>query len=77
MVFAQAAPDRLGTRLVLIAAYGCFRFLGEFTRNPDDGIFGLMTFGVSMGQWLSVPMVLAGIALMMWSKRKAATKERG
>src|SRR5487761_2405777 len=31
-------------------------------RHPDDGIFGLMTFGISMGQWLSLPMVIAGIA---------------
>ena len=53
-----------------VAAYGAFRFLVEFTRNPDDGIFGLMTFGISMGQWLSLPMVLAGIALMIWSFRK-------
>ncbi|MDH4286861.1 MAG: prolipoprotein diacylglyceryl transferase, partial [Gallionella sp.] len=33
----------------------------------DDGIFGLMTFGVSMGQWLSLPMVIAGIWLMVLS----------
>ncbi|HLP98363.1 MAG TPA: prolipoprotein diacylglyceryl transferase [Sideroxyarcus sp.] len=54
-----------------IAAYGCFRFLGEFTRNPDDGIFGYMTFGISMGQWLSVPMVLVGASLMVWAYRRA------
>jgi phosphatidylglycerol:prolipoprotein diacylglycerol transferase len=53
-----------------IAAYGCFRFLGEFTRTPDDGIFGLMTFGVSMGQWLSLPMVLAGAGLMVWAYKQ-------
>lgn len=55
-----------------IAAYGCFRFLGEFTRNPDDGIFGYLTFGISMGQWLSLPMVLAGIAMMVWAYRRPA-----
>lgn len=54
---------------VFLMGYGGFRFLGEFTRNPDDGIFGLMTFGVSMGQWLSVPMVIAGVALYVWSMR--------
>ncbi len=53
-----------------IAAYGCFRFLAEFTRTPDDGIFGLMTFGVSMGQWLSLPMVLAGAGMMVWAYRQ-------
>ena len=56
---------------VFLIGYGCFRFFGEFTRNPDDGIFGLMTFGISMGQWLSLPMVAAGIAMLLWSNRKA------
>ncbi|HEX7455212.1 MAG TPA: prolipoprotein diacylglyceryl transferase [Gallionella sp.] len=57
---------------LFLIGYGSFRFLGEFTRNPDDGIFGLMTFGISMGQWLSLPMVLAGILLMTWSIRRTA-----
>ncbi len=55
---------------LFLIGYGSFRFIAEFARNPDDGIFGLMTFGVSMGQWLSLPMVLAGIAMMAWSRRK-------
>jgi len=53
-----------------IIGYGCFRFLAEFTRNPDVGIFGVLTFGVSMGQWLSLPMVLAGIGLMLWAYKR-------
>jgi phosphatidylglycerol:prolipoprotein diacylglycerol transferase len=55
---------------LFLIGYGSFRFIGEFTRNPDDGIFGLMTFGVSMGQWLSLPMVLAGIAMMVWANKQ-------
>lgn len=55
---------------LFLIGYGSFRFLSEFTRNPDDGIFGLMSFGISMGQWLSLPMVLAGIAMMTWSMRR-------
>ncbi len=57
---------------LFLIGYGSFRFIGEFARNPDDGIFGLMTFGVSMGQWLSLPMVLAGMALMRWAYRRPA-----
>lgn len=57
---------------LFLIGYGSFRFLSEFTRNPDDGIFGLMTFGISMGQWLSLPMVLAGILMMAWSIRRTA-----
>ena len=69
----RASRARLGavSGLFLIG-YGSFRFICEFTRNPDDGIFGLMTFGISMGQWLSLPMVLAGIAMMVWAYRRAS-----
>ena len=52
---------------LFLIGYGSFRFIAEFARTPDDGIFGLMTFGISMGQWLSLPMVLAGIVMMTWS----------
>lgn len=55
---------------LFLIGYGTFRFLGEFTRNPDDGIFGLMTYGISMGQWLSLPMVIVGILMMIWSTRR-------
>ena len=57
---------------LFLIGYGSFRFICEFTRNPDDGIFGLMTFGISMGQWLSLPMVLAGIAMMVWAYRRGS-----
>ena len=66
---AKPRPTGAVSGLFLIG-YGSFRFLAEFTRNPDDGIFGLMTWGVSMGQWLSLPMIAAGIALLRWSGRK-------
>ena len=55
---------------LFLIGYGSFRFIGEFARTPDEGIFGLMTLGVSMGQWLSLPMVLAGIVMMVWAYRK-------
>jgi phosphatidylglycerol:prolipoprotein diacylglycerol transferase len=54
---------------VFLIGYGSFRFLAEFTRNPDEGIFGLITFGVSMGQWLSLPMVIVGIVMLRRSYR--------
>jgi phosphatidylglycerol:prolipoprotein diacylglycerol transferase len=55
---------------LFLIGYGSFRFIGEFARTPDDGIFGLMSFGISMGQWLSLPMILAGIALMRFSQQR-------
>jgi phosphatidylglycerol:prolipoprotein diacylglycerol transferase len=69
--FFSSKPRPVGavSGLFLIG-YGSFRFIGEFARTPDDGIFGLMTFGISMGQWLSLPMVFAGIVMMLWSYRR-------
>jgi len=64
----SSKPRPVGaTSGLFLIGYGSFRFLAEFTRNPDDGIFGLMTFGVSMGQWLSLPMVIIGIVMMIRS----------
>ena len=49
--------------------YGIFRFVAEFFRNPDDGIFGLSEV-ISMGQWLSLPMVAAGVIMLVWAYRR-------
>jgi phosphatidylglycerol---prolipoprotein diacylglyceryl transferase len=52
-----------------LVGYGTFRFLVEFTRAPDD-FLGLLALGMSMGQWLSLPMVAAGIAMIAWAYRR-------
>ncbi len=52
-----------------LIGYGLFRFGVEFTREPDS-FLGLLAFGLSMGQWLSVPMMVAGIGLYVWSQRR-------
>lgn len=51
-----------------LLAYGSFRFLVEFTREPDR-FLGTLALGLSMGQWLSLPMILAGLMLWVWSRR--------
>ncbi len=61
-------PLPRGTFLgVFLVGYGCFRILIEFVRLPDVQIgyfFG--TWG-TMGQLLSLPMVVAGIVLLAWA----------
>jgi phosphatidylglycerol:prolipoprotein diacylglycerol transferase len=51
--------------------YGVFRFIAEFFRQPDD-FLGLLALGMSMGQWLCVPMIVAGVALWAWGRGRAA-----
>ncbi|NDU90134.1 MAG: prolipoprotein diacylglyceryl transferase [Ferrovum sp.] len=55
---------------LFLIGYGAFRFAVEFTREPDD-FLGLLAFGFSMGQWLSLPMIIAGGALWFWSGKSA------
>jgi phosphatidylglycerol:prolipoprotein diacylglycerol transferase len=54
-----------------LVGYGALRFLAEFTRQPDD-FLGLLQLGLSMGQWLSLPMIGVGAAMMFWSYRRGA-----
>ena len=54
---------------LFLVGYGSFRFLVEFTREPDD-FLGLLSLGMSMGQWLSLPMVIAGVMMMVFSYRR-------
>jgi phosphatidylglycerol:prolipoprotein diacylglycerol transferase len=54
---------------LFLIGYGVFRFIAEFGRQPDD-FLGLLAFGLSMGQWLSLPMIVAGIAMMAWAQRR-------
>lgn len=62
MYSARQRP-RMAVSGAFLAGYGLFRFLAEFFREPDTGIFGHSYF-VSMGQWLSLPMIVAGVVLM-------------
>ncbi len=53
---------------VFLIGYGVLRFLAEFTREPDS-FLGLLGLGLSMGQWLSLPMIVAGIWMYRWAHR--------
>lgn len=59
---------------LFLLGYGLARFFVEFTREPDE-FLGLLTGGLSMGQLLSIPMVLAG-ALILWVSARRSSPER-
>jgi phosphatidylglycerol:prolipoprotein diacylglycerol transferase len=48
---------------LFLVGYGAFRFIAEYFREPDPGVFGF-SYTISMGQWLSLPMIAVGIWLM-------------
>ncbi|MBB1273845.1 MULTISPECIES: prolipoprotein diacylglyceryl transferase [Psychromonas] len=51
---------------LFLLGYGTFRFIIEFAREPDAHL-GLLTLGLSMGQILSLPMIIIGSALMVYA----------
>jgi phosphatidylglycerol---prolipoprotein diacylglyceryl transferase len=54
---------------VFLIGYGVLRFTAEYFREPDS-FLGLLSLGLSMGQWLCVPMIVFGIALWLWAERR-------
>lgn len=65
---SKARPVGSVSALFLIG-YGTSRFMVEFAREPD-AFLGVLSLGMTMGQWLSLPMVLAGIWMWRWSRVK-------
>ncbi len=55
-----------------LIGYGCARGFVELYRQPDSYV-GFLLFGSTMGQWLSLPMVLLGVGLIIHARRRAAT----
>lgn len=51
------------------AGYGLARICVEFFREPDAYI-GYLAGPLTMGMLLSLPMVAAGVALMVWAERR-------
>ncbi|WP_106478698.1 prolipoprotein diacylglyceryl transferase [Phytohalomonas tamaricis] len=55
---------------LFLVLYGIFRFSVEFVRRPDPQL-GFIAFDwLTMGQLLSLPMILIGVVLIGWSRRQ-------
>ena len=62
---------------LFLLGYGTARFIIEFFREPDAHL-GLLSLGMSMGQWLCIPMIVAGLGLIIWGysrQNKISAKE--
>ena len=56
---------------VFLLGYGVSRFIVEFFRMPDAHLTWLAEqTGLSMGQWLTVPMLLLGLYLIVTSRKR-------
>ena len=54
-----------------LCGYGSFRLFTELFREPDAHIGFVLLGGVSMGQLLSLPLLIAGILLGFWALQNA------
>ncbi len=59
---------------LFLVGYGACRFAAEFAREPD-AFLGTLALDLSMGQWLSLPMIVAGVVMMVWAYRRAGKSE--
>ena len=71
--FSSKPRQRGEASALFLIGYGCLRFVAEFAREPDS-FLGLLALGMTMGQWLCVPMIAGGIALFAWSRRAGARR---
>jgi phosphatidylglycerol---prolipoprotein diacylglyceryl transferase len=63
--FYSKKPRGLGqVSGAFLVGYGLFRFIVEYFREPDR-FLGILALGLSMGQWLCLPMIAAGVWLWM------------
>jgi phosphatidylglycerol:prolipoprotein diacylglycerol transferase len=72
------AAERRGARRypgmisgLFLAGYAVARMSGELFRQPDVQL-GYLIFGTTMGQLLSIPLLVAGIGLILWARRQPA-----
>jgi phosphatidylglycerol:prolipoprotein diacylglycerol transferase len=67
--FTSRPRPRLAPSGLFMLIYGVARFLIEFVRVPDEHIGYLAGGWLTEGQVLSLPMILAGVAMLAWAYR--------
>ena len=66
LLVARHVARGIGFRLF----YPLMRWVSDLPHGPDAGIFG-HSYVISMGQWLSVPMIVIGV-VMLWRALRGA-----
>jgi phosphatidylglycerol:prolipoprotein diacylglycerol transferase len=70
-IFGRKPRPLMSISGVFLLCYGVFRFVVEFVRLPDKQLGYLLFDWMTMGQILSMPMILVG-AYLLWHSRKMA-----
>jgi phosphatidylglycerol:prolipoprotein diacylglycerol transferase len=59
---------------VFLIGYGAARFFVEYFREPDVQL-GILSWGLSMGQTLSAPMIIVGVWFIMTAEKRRVRVE--
>ncbi|OON39558.1 prolipoprotein diacylglyceryl transferase [Izhakiella australiensis] len=62
---------------LFLFCYGCFRFIVEYFRQPDQQLGLFLDNYISMGQILSLPMIFAGLIIFIWAYRRHPDAQLG
>jgi len=69
-LYARRSRKRGEVAAAFLIGYGLLRFIAEYFREPD-AYLGLLSLDLSMGQWLCLPMMAAGVGLWLWAQRRS------
>lgn len=69
ILYSRTPRPRYAVSGLFALMYGCFRFAVEFVRLPDAQIGYLAGGWLTMGQVLSLPLIVVGIVLLAMSRR--------
>lgn len=72
--FSAKPQPRMAVSGMFLLLYGCFRSLVEFVREPDEHIMFLAFDWLTMGQLLSLPMIVLGGFLLLLAKRSETVR---
>ena len=65
-LYARKPRPQGAVAALFLMGYGVLRFVVEFFREPDAHL-GVLSLGMSMGQWLCLPMIVGGVGLWWWA----------
>jgi len=70
-LYSRKQRPAMATSALFLIVYGVSRFLVEFVRVPDQQLGYLALGWVTMGQVLSLPMIIVGVILFVLAHRRA------
>ena len=74
--YSMKPRPRAAVSGLFLLSYGCARCFCEFFRKPDPQL-GYLAFGwLTMGQVLSIPMIILGIGLLWWAYSNTELKAK-